>query len=59
MPTGSLSRVGNNSLASEFLGCEPEMKFADGLHRTIDWCFPSTDPDRAQSILDRMLTERQ
>ena len=58
MPTGPLNRVADNSRAKQILGWEPEVKFMDGLHRTIDWYFSATDRERVRSILGRMLTER-
>jgi len=58
MPTGPLNRVADNSLAKKLLGWEPEVKFIDGLHRTIDWYFSAKDRKRVKVILQRMLTER-
>lgn len=58
MPTGPLNRVADNSLAKKLLGWEPEVKFVDGLRRTIDWYFANKDRDHVRSILDHMLTER-
>lgn len=58
MPTGPLNRVADNSLAKKLLGWEPEVKFIDGLHRTIDWYFSTKDRKRVKVILERMLTER-
>ncbi len=58
MPTGPLNRVADNSLAKKLLDWEPQMKFMDGLHRTIDWYFSTKDPEQVRQILDRMLTER-
>lgn len=58
MPTGPYNRVADNSLARNLLGWEPQVKFINGLHRTIDWYFANKDRDRVRSILDRMLTER-
>ena len=58
MPTGPMNRVADNSLAKRLLGWEPQIKFMDGLHRTIDWYFSSKDRAQVQSILSRMLTER-
>jgi nucleoside-diphosphate-sugar epimerase len=58
MPTGPLNRVADNSLAKKLLGWEPEVKFFDGLHRTIDWYFMNKDREQVKSVLDRMLTER-
>ena len=58
MPTGPLNRVASNRLARELLGWEPEVKFMDGLHRTIDWYFGSRQREAVSGYLDRMLTER-
>jgi len=58
MPTGPLNRVADNSLAKKLLDWEPEVKFMDGLHRTIDWYFSSKDREQVGRIFERMLTER-
>ena len=58
MPTGPLNRVADNSLAKKLLDWEPEVKFIDGLHRTIDWYFSTKDRKQVKVILERMLTER-
>jgi nucleoside-diphosphate-sugar epimerase len=58
MPTGPLNRVGSNRLARELLGWQPEMKFMDGLHRTIDWYFASKEREKVGGYLEEMLTER-
>ena len=58
MPTGPLNRVADNSLAKQLLGWEPEVKFMDGLHRTIDWYFSTRDRDEVRADLARRLTER-
>lgn len=58
MPTGPLNRVANNSLAKKLLGWEPQVKFVDGLHRTIDWYISSRNEDQASSALERLLFER-
>ena len=58
MPTGPLNRVADNSLAQELLGWEPEIKFKDGLHRTIDWYFSNKNQEEVKAILDSRLTER-
>ncbi|MFH1421526.1 MAG: NAD-dependent epimerase/dehydratase family protein [Planctomycetota bacterium] len=39
MPTGPVNCVADISLAKKILGWEPEYKFIDGLHKTIDWYF--------------------
>jgi nucleoside-diphosphate-sugar epimerase len=59
MPTGPLNRVASNELARQLLGWTPQMKFMDGLHRTIDWYFKTKDPVRVRGYLDRMLTGRE
>jgi nucleoside-diphosphate-sugar epimerase len=58
MPTGPLNRIASNQLAQGRLGWRPQMRFLDGLHRTIDWYFSTKDRDQVRSYLDRMLTER-
>ena len=47
-----MNRVADNSLAKKLLGWEPEVKFIDGLHRTIDWYFATKD--REQLIGERL-----
>ncbi len=59
MPTGPMNRVADNSLARKLLNWEPEMKFMDGLHRTIEWYFSTKDRAQVAATLDRLLTERQ
>ncbi len=59
MPTGPLNRVASNDLARTLLGWAPEVKFMDGLHRTIDWYFATKDSARVRGYLDRMLTGRE
>lgn len=58
MPTGPLNRVADKSLAKKLLGWEPQVKFVDGLHRTIDWYFSRKDREQVRAILDQRLTER-
>ena len=58
MPTGPLNRVASNRLARELLGWEPQVKFMDGLHRTIDWYFGSRQREVVGGYLAEMLTER-
>jgi nucleoside-diphosphate-sugar epimerase len=58
MPTGPLNRVASNRLARELLGWEPQVKFMDGLHRTIDWYFSSRQREAVSGYLAEMLTER-
>ncbi len=58
MPTGPLNRVASNRLARELLDWEPQMRFMDGLHRTIDWYFSTRERDKVSGYLAEMLTER-
>jgi len=58
MPTGPLNRVASNRLARELLGWEPQMKFMDGLHRTIDWYVSTRERHEVGGTLAEMLTER-
>lgn len=58
MPTGPMNRVADNSLARKLLGWEPQVKFVDGLHRTIDWYFSTKDRDQVKATLTQKLTER-
>lgn len=58
MPTGPMNRVADNSLAKKLLGWEPQIKFIDGLHRTIDWYFSVKKKSEIKKKLLRILTER-
>jgi UDP-glucose 4-epimerase len=58
MPTGPLNRVADNSLAKKLLGWEPQVKFADGLRRTIEWYFSNKNRDQVRCVLHQKLTER-
>jgi len=58
MPTGPLNRVADNSLAKKLLGWEPQVKFREGLRRTVDWYYKTKDREQVRAILDRLLTER-
>jgi nucleoside-diphosphate-sugar epimerase len=58
MPTGPLNRVADNSLAKKLLGWEPQVKFMDGFHRTIDWYFSHKDREKVAKTLEHNLTER-
>ncbi len=58
MPTGPLNRVADNALARRLLGWEPQVKFMDGLHRTIDWYFASKQREAVTATLEHRLTER-
>ena len=58
MPTGPLNRVADNALARKLLGWEPQVKFMDGLHRTIDWYFRTKKREAVLAELEFRLTER-
>ena len=58
MPTGPFNRVADNSLAKKLLNWEPQVRFVDGLHRTIDWYCSTHDPKKVESDLAHRLTER-
>lgn len=58
MPTGPMNRVADNSLAKKLLNWEPEVKFYEGLHGTIDWYFSTKDREEVRAVLDQRLTER-
>lgn len=58
MPTGPYNRVADNSLAKKLMNWEPQVKFIDGLHRTIDWYFSTKDREHTREIFEHMLTER-
>jgi nucleoside-diphosphate-sugar epimerase len=57
-PVGPMNRVADNTLSKRLLGWEPQVKFVDGLHRTIDWYFTSKDRAAVAGDFDRKLTER-
>ncbi len=59
MPVGPLNRVADNSLAKKLLGWEPQYKFVDGLHKTVDWYFATKKVDEVKKIFQgKKLTER-
>lgn len=58
MPTGPMNRVADNSLAKRLLGWEPEVRFMEGLRRTIDWYFSTKDRGKVSAVLEERLTER-
>ena len=57
-PVGPMNRVADNTLSKKLLGWEPQVKFVDGLHQTIDWYFASKDRSEIGADLERRLTER-
>lgn len=58
MPTGPYNRVADNSLAKKLFNWEPEVKFVDGLHKTIDWYFSTKNIDEVRKGFGQKLTER-
>lgn len=58
MPVGPLNRVADNRLAKKLLGWEPEVKFKDGIKKTIEWYIKHRQVDKVRSQLKQMLTER-
>ena len=58
MPTGPVNRVAENSLAKELLGWKPELKFIDGLHRTIEWYVANKNVEEVCKTVAGKLTER-
>lgn len=58
MPVGPINRVADNSLAKKILGWVPEVKFMDGLHKTIDWYFSTKSIEEVKKVLQAKLTER-
>ena len=57
-PTGPYNRVCDLTQCREKLNWEPQVKFIDGLHATIDWYRENHHPDRVKAKLDRVLSER-
>jgi len=57
-PVGPMNRVADNSLGKRLLGWEPQVRFVDGLRRTIDWYVASKDREKLAAELERKLTER-
>ncbi len=58
MPVGPLNRVADYTLAKKLLGWEPQVRFREGLRRTVDWYSATKDRDEVRRILARKLTER-
>ena len=50
-PTGPLNRVADTLLAQRLLGWQPEVAFADGLRRTVEWYFATKDRVEVQRML--------
>jgi nucleoside-diphosphate-sugar epimerase len=58
MPTGPYNRVASNQRARTLLDWEPQVLFAQGIKKTIDWYVQHRDPKEVQQRLDQMLTEK-
>ncbi len=58
MPTGPMNRVADPSLAERMLGWTPQIRFRDGLRRTIEWYLRTHRRDEVSARLPRLLTER-
>ncbi|QIP05531.1 SDR family NAD(P)-dependent oxidoreductase [Bradyrhizobium symbiodeficiens] len=58
-PTGPYNRVCDLTLCRKLLGWEPQTKFLDGLHSTIDWYVAHNDVNKLRGSLEHMLTERR
>ena len=58
MPVGPQNRVADNSLAKKLLGFAPEVKFIDGLRKTIDWYFKTKNIEEVKRDFEKKLTER-
>lgn len=58
MPTGPYNRVADNSLAKKLLGWSPQIKFMDGLHKTIDWYFRNKNINSIAKNFKTLLTEK-
>lgn len=59
MPTGPANRVADNKLAKELLGWEPQVKFSEGLEKTVEWYFASKDREKVAKDLEKLLSERK
>jgi nucleoside-diphosphate-sugar epimerase len=58
MPTGPYNRVADNSLAKQLLNWDPQVKFMEGVHRTIDWYKSAKEQNQVRARLEGVLTER-
>lgn len=58
MPTGPYYRIADNARLAEVSGWSPDVAFADGLERTMDWYYSVKSPDTVRSALPELLLER-
>lgn len=59
MPTGPANRVANNKLAKQLLGWEPQVRFSEGLEKTVEWYFANKDHQKVAKDLEKLLSERK
>ena len=52
-PTGPLNRVADSSLSRRVLGWQPEVRFEDGLRRTVEWYFATHERDRVAQLVEQ------
>ena len=57
-PTGPYNRVCDLTRCRAMLGWEPQVKFLDGLHSTIDWYVEHHDAKQLRHSLEHILVER-
>jgi nucleoside-diphosphate-sugar epimerase len=57
MPTGSLNRVADNSLAKKLLAWEPKIIFRQGSKTTTDWYYKNKDREHVKATLEHILIE--
>ena len=50
--------IWSHEFAGDHRSWEPQVRFMDGLHRTIDWYYATKDRDTVRMALEERLTER-
>jgi nucleoside-diphosphate-sugar epimerase len=58
MPTGPYYRVAENEKLAKLSGWRPEVKFSDGLERTMEWYYSTKSKEEIESALPQLLLER-
>lgn len=51
-PTGPLNRVADDSLSRQLLGWQPQVRFDEGLRRTVEWYFATHERDRVARLVE-------